>query len=1014
MKTQFFANVSHEFRTPLTLMLGPLEDTLRGRHGGLPEGAAADLAISRRNALRLLKLVNTMLDFSRIEAGRAQASYEATDLAAFTAELASNFRSLCERAGLRLRVECAPLPGGEAVYVDRDMWEKIVLNLLSNAFKFTLAGEIEVRLEEAGGAAQLTVRDTGVGIPSEELPHMFERFHRIEVNRGRTHEGTGIGLALVKELVRLHGGTITVESVFGEGSTFTVTIPLGRAHLEAGRIRTADGRASTAVAPAAFVEEAARWLPDDAGLNGSVESPRRPGKVARILWADDNADMRAYVSRLLGDRYHVQAVGDGEAALEAARTDPPALILSDVMMPKLDGYGLLQALRADPYLRDIPVILLSARAGEESRIEGMAAGADDYLVKPFSGNELLARVETALQLRRVRSEGRIQFETLLNEAPLGVYLVDGNFRIRQANPKAVPVFGDIPDLIGRDFDDLMHRIWPKEAADELVRLFRHTLETGEPHGELEYSSKRIDGGGTEYYEWRIHRIPLPDGQFGVVCYFRDVSARVIVRREIERSEERFRAFVMATSDVIYQMSPDWREMRQLRGRDFIADTTDASRTWLDRYIHPDDDAMVLRAIAKAIENKAMFELEHRVIRVDGSLGWTHSKAVPRMSADGEVTEWFGTARDVSERKVAEDEIARLTAESERQRRLYEAIVSSTPDLVYVFDRDHRFVFANEALLKMWGKTREEALGKNCLELGYEPWHAEMHDREIEEVVASRRAVRGEVPFSGTAGRRMYDYIFVPVVGANGEVELIAGTTRDVTDRKMMEEELRRVNRDLEQFAYSASHDLKEPLRTVKIYSELLGERYRDRLDGRALDFLENVRAGADRMEALVRDLLAYTQASLLDKPSEPTDATAALESALANLKGAIAESGGLVQADALPYVSVHATQVQSLFQNLIGNALKYRRPDIAPVVKITARQQGGFWLFCVADNGIGIEPAFKEQIFGLFKRLHTSDEYSGTGIGLAICKRIVERYHGRIWVESEAGAGCRFYFTLPG
>ncbi|MEO8368859.1 MAG: ATP-binding protein [Candidatus Solibacter sp.] len=382
--------------------------------------------------------------------------------------------------------------------------------------------------------------------------------------------------------------------------------------------------------------------------------------------------------------------------------------------------------------------------------------------------------------------------------------------------------------------------------------------------------------------------------------------------------------------------------------------------------------------------------------------------------DGAFTCLLVEARDVSEGRLAEEAIARLTAESETQRRLYEAIVSSTPDFVYVFDRDHRFVFANDALLKMWGKTREEALGKNCLELGYEPWHAEMHDREIEETVSSRRAIRGEVPFNGTGGRRIYEYIFVPVVAASGEVELITGTTRDVTDRKTTEEELRRVNQDLEQFAYSASHDLKEPLRTVKIYSELLVARYRERLDGKALDFLDNVRTGADRMEALVRDLLAYTQTSRLEKPGEPADAMAALQAALANLEAAITESGGVVEAGALPYVTVHATQLQSLFQNLIGNALKYRRPEAAPVVSISARRQDSFWLFCVADNGIGIQPEFREQIFGLFKRLHTKDEYSGTGIGLAICKRIVERYHGRIWVGSEADEGCRFYFTLPG
>ncbi len=304
--------------------------------------------------------------------------------------------------------------------------------------------------------------------------------------------------------------------------------------------------------------------------------------------------------------------------------------------------------------------------------------------------------------------------------------------------RPTPVFGNIPDLIGRDFEEVIHRIWPRESADELVRRFRHTLETGESYGELEYSSRRIDVAELSGAELNISSggsigFRFPMGDFGVVCYFRDVSAQVSVREEIERSEERFRAFVTATSDVIYQMSPDWSEMRQLEGRDFIADTTDPSRSWLDRYIHPDDREMVLRAIAEAIRSKTMFELEHRVIRVDGSLGWTYSRAVPRLSADGEVIEWFGTARDVSERKFAEEEIARLTAESEHQRRLYEAIVSSTPDLVYIFDRNHRFVFANDSLLKMWGKTREEALGKTCLELGYEPWHAEMHDREIEEV-----------------------------------------------------------------------------------------------------------------------------------------------------------------------------------------------------------------------------------------------------------------------------------------
>ena len=420
LKTQFFANISHEFRTPLTLLLGPLEDALANTQGVLPLGVATNLSTSHRNALRLLKLVNTMLDFSRIEAGRVQASYRATDLASLTKELASNFRSLCDKAGLRLIVSCQQLNTGEEVYVDHDMWEKIVLNLLSNAFKYTLQGEIEVRLETLSGHVQLTVRDTGVGIQAEELPRMFERFHRIERSRGRTHEGTGIGLALVHELVKLHGGTIEVESVLGEGSTFTVTIPLGTAHLDSARIGTASTASSTAVTHAAFVEEALRWLPDEKPRNDQVIRPDTEGiapgapphvnvrrdEKPRLLWADDNADMRAYVSRLLGSRFDVQAVADGEAALSAARANPPDVILSDVMMPKLDGFGLLRALRADPKLCEIPIILLSARAGEESRIEGMEAGADDYLVKPFSARELIARVDTHVKVMRMRAAAK--------------------------------------------------------------------------------------------------------------------------------------------------------------------------------------------------------------------------------------------------------------------------------------------------------------------------------------------------------------------------------------------------------------------------------------------------------------------------------------------------------------------------------------------------------------------------------------------------------------------------------
>ena len=299
-KTAFFSNVSHEFRTPLTLILGPVEDTLSDRDNALTPAQRERLGLVLRNGNRLQKLVNALLDFARIEAGRAQASYEETDLAKLTAELASAFESAVERGGLRYEVDCPPLPA--RVFVDHDMWEKIVLNLLSNAFKFTFEGAIRVGLRANGDRVELEVADTGGGIPEHELPHLFERFHRVQGARSRTHEGSGIGLALVHELSNLHGGEVRVASAVGKGTTFTVSLPFGSAHLPSERIGAPRTSMSTATGAAPYVDEAARWLPSDAVL--AEEPPSLPPltaaeRGARVLLADDNADMRDYVARLL-------------------------------------------------------------------------------------------------------------------------------------------------------------------------------------------------------------------------------------------------------------------------------------------------------------------------------------------------------------------------------------------------------------------------------------------------------------------------------------------------------------------------------------------------------------------------------------------------------------------------------------------------------------------------------------------------------------------------------------------
>ncbi|MGL5192650.1 MAG: ATP-binding protein [Chroococcales cyanobacterium] len=424
-KTRFFSNISHEFRTPLTLILAPLEDTLEQLTAwenqpefnltpspGQPLASLKEqLELARRNSLRLLKLVNSLLDFSRIEAGRLEAIYEPTDLAQFTTEIASLFRSAIERAGLTFRVDCQPLP---PLYVDRPMWEKIVLNLLSNALKFTLTGDITLSLRAKNShQAILSIQDTGPGIAPEHLPHLFERFYQIRGTAQNPYEGSGIGLALVHELVRLQGGSIAVTSKVGQGTTFSVTLPFGTAHLPPDRIQTLDTDPSPSQAAIAYLEDAQRQLPPAPSPTVPEPDPQTAAVLPHVLIVDDNADMRAYLTRILSPQMKVEAVADATSALAALQVKPFDLILSDVMMPGLDGFGLLLSVRADPETRELPVILLSARAEEEAILAALEAQADDYIIKPFSAQELVMRIKTHLAIKHLRTEALHQARTTL-------------------------------------------------------------------------------------------------------------------------------------------------------------------------------------------------------------------------------------------------------------------------------------------------------------------------------------------------------------------------------------------------------------------------------------------------------------------------------------------------------------------------------------------------------------------------------------------------------------------------
>ncbi len=495
-KTQFFTNVSHELRTPLTLLVGPAEDALADTGEPLAPAQRRRVEVIARNGERLLKLVNTLLDFSRLEAGGADAQFEPLDLARHTAEMASMFQSAVDRAGLTLTIECPPLP--EPVHVDREMWAKIVLNLVSNALKFTFEGGITVRVQAVGDVARLTVADTGIGVDEAHRARLFERFHRVPDARSRTHEGSGIGLALVAELVALHGGSVAVASTPGEGTTFTVEVPFGTAHLDQAALTPAPGADDARVTLQArgFVNEAMRWLQPEAAPAAAADPD--DGR-ARILIADDNADMRAYMSELLAEEYAVQTAPDGRVALELARADPPDLVLTDVMMPGLDGFGLLAALNADPATMQVPVVMVSARAGEDGTIEGLEAGADDYLVKPFAARELLARVKSNLELDRARrvAERLRHTQRLVDQAQrlagVGSYEVDlatGSIVASVELMRQLHLSREQLEVNGLE-RALTERLHPEDLPHVTAAL-EHAMQTGEP---IDYEARVVSPGG---------------------------------------------------------------------------------------------------------------------------------------------------------------------------------------------------------------------------------------------------------------------------------------------------------------------------------------------------------------------------------------------------------------------------------------------------------------------------------------------------------------------------------------
>ncbi|WP_443946712.1 ATP-binding protein [Pedobacter sp. AW1-32] len=660
-KTAFFSNVSHEFRTPLTLMLGPLEDLLSGQK--LTEEIKAPVEATHRNALRLLKLVNNLLDYSRVEAGRTQAAYQPLDLAELSKDLASSFRSMIERAGMQLIVDCENMNG--ATYIDRQMWEKIVLNLLSNAFKYTLEGTITLSLKQDGNFAVLRVSDTGVGIPAKELPHMFQRFHRVENTAGRTHEGTGIGLSLVHELVSLHGGEIMVDSIEGKGSVFTIRVPLGKSHLPDLQVIETLKETDSAALKGAFIKEANSLLEDSLPDTGedyieqtdslASELDFTPTKETRILIVDDNGDMREYLKRLLQPYFSVFTANNGAIALSKITEFDPHLVLSDIMMPVMDGKTMLQNIRTNPLTLRLPVVFLSARAGEEARIDGLEAGADDYLVKPFSAAELLTKVRAQIKISMARGHAEQELRSLLTDAPVAIAIYSGPTHIvSMANERMLqywglpaqevfdkPLFDVIPDLKEQGFQEMMNKVF--KTGNRFVSGEIPVKITRGGESEMSFIHLTVEARKNEKQQ-----------VIGMIAVAAEVTEAVMARRDLEKATDTLKLAMEAANLGTWRT--DWGSgnlivsdiARKIHGIPLEQELTFDGT--LDVVV-PEHREAFHRSILETVDTKKPFSLDYMIQPWDGSkLKWLNSTGKVELNENGEVIGVIGTILDITESK----------------------------------------------------------------------------------------------------------------------------------------------------------------------------------------------------------------------------------------------------------------------------------------------------------------------------------------------------------------------------
>ncbi len=1025
-KTVFFSNISHEFRTPITLVLGPLEEILNSKNSSLNENEKQNLEATHRNAMRLLRLVNSLLDYSRIEGGRQSANYTLTDLVSFTKDLASNFRPIIETAKLKFIITAEELIN--PVYVDNQMWEKIVFNLLSNAFKYTLQGSISLKIYSDTGFAVVEIEDTGVGIPKDELPKMFNRFYRAKNVVGRSFEGTGIGLSLVKELINLHGGIIEVESVEGKGSLFRVKIPFGKEHLPL--LQTIEeNREIDNVISSSYISETSTF----ANYSDDLDKPSTSSGSHEhtVLIVDDNSDMRKHLKSLLKSRFNIHTAADGLQALQKVEVCQPDIIVSDIMMPVMDGIQLVNEIKKSMQTRSIPVILVTARAGEESRMEGLKTGADDYLIKPFSANELLSRISSQIDISKKRTEIEKRLKGFLKQAPAAIALLEGkDFVYTFANPLYQKMYSrSEKQLIGKSAKE----VFPELAGQGIFELFDAIFESGEPFARREFPASLIENGEvkTHYYDFVLHPLKNNSGIVtDMMIHAYDITESVLLRKSIEESESKFKILIETLPQMVWVT--DARGIQQfvsVRWNEYTGMQPKGQETW-NAILHPDDRDFVAAQWNESLQNGKPYNIEVRLKDKYNRYRWHAGNGIPVLDSQNNITHWIGSFTDIQTQKEFAENLEENVKERTKQlvqtnielnnlQSSLQQLIDSSVEFISLIDKDFNYLMVNKRFETSIGINRKDIVGKHLFEINPKA----KNSAQLEYIHNALKGVTGHLSKRNSLAidHIIIDTYFVPYY-VQEKIEGVIIMARDVTDIFKSElqleaknKELEKMNKELESFNYVASHDLQEPLRKIQAFINML-ENNLDNQEKRE-KYIEKINSSANRMSNLIRSILNYNSLSAGNQNFEMVNLNALITGIENDYELILADKQATIKVIGSAKINAIPSQISQLFSNLISNSLKFsERP---PIITIEFSQQFSEVLgkesliINFSDNGIGFEAEYKTKVFELFQRLHPIAVYPGSGIGLSTVKRIVENHHGLINVDSEIGKGSTFQIILP-